>query len=167
MKRKKKSQAALTESLIMTAQEFAKLRGLDPSVLEQEAVDYRFGTVVSGLCTIDVIRYDKWVSKQIQSGGVNINKSVSRKSLTQVINPGILNATITRLTDQLKKDGADLEWLNSQVSKSPNGIEKKQLRVKKQRLEKKIDKKKTLIGVAEDRLNHLLDAELGEAEQPE
>ena len=167
MKRKKKSQESLTETVIITVQELAKDRGLDPSILEREALDYGFGVMVSGLCNVDVVRYDHWVSEQIRSGGVNLKKPVSRRSLSQVINPGILNANITRLTEQLVQNRADLGWTDKQIVQTPGEIEKKQLLVKSKRLAEKISKKEDLIQTAKERLIHLLDAELDESEQSE
>lgn len=167
MKRKKRSQQTLSGSVIMTAQELAKDRGLDPNILEREAVEYGFGVIVSGQCNVDVVRYDEWVTEQIRAGGVDIEKSVTRKSLTEVLNPGILNANITRLTDQLKKNKATLGWNEKQIDEAVDEVKKKQLQVGYKRLQEKITKKEYLIRTARERLIHLLDVELGENDQKE
>ncbi|TFB10203.1 hypothetical protein E3V36_04505 [Candidatus Marinimicrobia bacterium MT.SAG.2] len=167
MKRKKKIQRSLTGSLVMTAEEFAKLRGLDPEILEREALSFGFGAIISGMCNINVTQYDAWVIEEIRSGGTDIKKPVSRKNLSEVNNTGILNANITRLSALLKADEADLDWLGKQIIQTTDEIDGKKLQVKQKRLEEKISKKTDLIETAKVRLVHLLDAELGESGQSE
>ena len=162
MKRKKHSQPSLTESLITTVNQLSKERGLDPEILEKEALEYGFGVMVSGQCNVDVIRYDEWIGEQIRSSGADIEKPTNRKTLSEVMNPGVLNANITRLTGLLKTDKADLEWLGKQLEDSDDDLERKQISVKIKRLSKKISKKEEHTTIAKDRLNHLLDVELGE-----
>ena len=167
MKRKKRSQPSLTESLIRPAHEIAKERGLDPDILEKESLEFGFGVIVSGICNIDIVRYDQWIGEQIRSSGVDIEKPVSQKTLSETTNRGVLNGNITKLSEQLKTDLANLDWLESQISQTPDGLEQKQLRVKMQRLEKKIDNKKTSIKTAEERSHFLYDTELGKPEHTE
>ena len=164
MKRKKKSQQSLTESVITTAGQLAKERGLDPDILEKEALEYGFGVMVSGQCNVDVVRYDEWVGEQIRSSGADIEKPASRKTLSEVMNPGVLNANISRLSDQLIKDKADLEWHSKRLEETSDELEKKQIRVKMKRLSEKISRKEDHTSIAKDRLNHLLDVELGDSE---
>ena len=166
-KRTKKIKQSLTERLIMSSEHFAELRGLDPKILEREALSYGFGAMVSGICNINVVRYDTWVDEEIRSGGSDIKKSVSRKNLSQVTNTGVLHANINRLSALLKADEADLDWIGKQITQTTDEISEKQLQVKQKRLEEKISKKNELIEVAKERLVHLLDTELGESNKSE
>ena len=164
MKKKKKSQPTLTESVITTTSQLAKERGLDPAILEKEALEYGFGYLASGVCNVDLARYDQWISEQIRSSGADIEKPASRKTLSEVMNPGVLNANISRLSDQLTKDKADLEWHGKRLEETDDALEKKQIRVKMKRLSEKISRKEDHTSIAKDRLNHLLDIELGDSE---
>ena len=162
MKQKKSRMTSLTESLVRPAHELAKERGLDPDILEKESLEYGFGVTVTGICNIDEIRYDQWIAEQIRSSGADIQKPTNRTSLSETVNPGVLNANITRLTQQLTNDTADLEWLGKRLEEADDDLEKKQIRVKAKRLSEKIRKKVEHVSIAKDRLNHLLDVELGE-----
>ena len=66
------------------------------------------------------------------------------------------------MTQQLTNDTADLEWLGKRLEEADDDLEKKQIRVKAKRLSEKIRKKVEHVSIAKDRLNHLLDVELGE-----
>ena len=167
MKRKKKIQRSLTENLVMTSEQFAAMRGLDPDILEREALSFGFGATVSGICNINVKQYDAWVIEEIRSGGTDIKKPVSRKNLSEVNNTGVLNANISRLSALLKADEANLDWLGKQSTQTSDEIDQKKLQVKQKRLEEKISKKTDLIETAKERLIHLLDAELGKNEKSE
>lgn len=167
MKRKKKIQRSLTGSLVMTSEQFAAMRGLDPDILEREALSFGFGAMISGMCSINVTQYDAWVIEEIRSGGTDIKKPISRKNLSEVNNTGVLNANITRLSALLKADEADLDWLGKQFTQTTDEIDQKKLQVNQKRLKKKISKKTDLIETAKVRLVHLLDTELGESSQSE
>jgi len=156
---------ALRVIFLNPSEQFAELRGLDPDILEREALSFGFGVMTSGICNINVARYDAWVDEEIRSGGTDIKKSVSRKNLSEVKNTGVLNANISRLSVLLKADAADLDWLGKQFTQTTDEIDRKKLQVKQKRLEEKISKKKDLIETAKVRLVHLLDVELGEAGQ--
>ena len=167
MTKSKGSKLSLTDTLIMTSEQFAEMRGLEPDILEREALSFGFGVMVSGICNINVARYDAWVNEEIRTGGTDIKKSVSRKNLSEVSNTGVLHANISRLSALLKADEANLDWLAKQISQTTDEIGKKQLRVRQKRLEEKISKKNELIETAKERLVHLLDTELGESEPSE
>lgn len=164
MKRKKKSQQSLTESVITTASQLAKERGLDPDILEKEALEYRFGAMVSGQCNVDVIRYDKWVGEQIRSSGADIVKPLTRKSLSETSNKGVLNGNITNLTHHVLTHEADRDWRNILLAQSQDDLETKKIKLEIKQLTEKIVKKKGKIETARNRLHHLYDAALGDLE---
>ena len=164
MRRKKKVQQSLTGSLVMSSEQFAEMRGLDPDTLEREALAYGFGAMTSGICNINVERYDAWVNEEIRSGGTDIKKSVSLKKLSESNNIGVLKANIINANDQLPTDESDREWLKKQLAESQDDLEKKQLKVKIKRLTKKIGEKEKRREIAKNRLHHLYDAELDESE---
>ena len=162
MNKKKRSQPSLTESVIIPVNQLAKDRGLDPGILEKEALEYGFGVTVTGICNIDEIRYDQWIAEQIRSSGADIQKPTNRTSLSETVNPEVLKANITRLTQQRTNYTADLKWLGKRLEEADDDLEEKQIRVKAKRLSEKIRKKVEHVSIAKDRLNHLLDVELGE-----
>ena len=167
MRRKKKVQQSLTGSLVMSSEQFAEMRGLDPDILEREALSYGFGVMVSGICNINVARYDLWVNEEIRSGGADIKKPTTRKNLSESTNKGVLNGNITRQTILLKADEANLDWVGKQISQTTDEIERMKLQVKEKRLKENITNKNNLIKIAKERLVHLLRTELGESGQSE
>ena len=94
-------------------------------------------------------------------------KNITRKTLAEVNNPGVLNANITRLTKQLSNCTTERQWIPQQIEDATNEISRKQLQVKLKRLDEKIERKISLIEIAYKRLNQLLDAELGEQSKTE
>ena len=167
MTKSKGSKLSLKDTLIMTSEQFAEMRGLEPDILEREALSFGFGVMVSGICNINVARYDAWVNEEIRTGGTDIKKSVSRKNLSEVTNTGVLHANISRLSALLKADEANLDWNGKKITQTTGEISRKQLQVEQKRLEEKISKKNKLIEIAKERLVHLLDTELGESEPSE
>jgi len=167
MKRKKSKFTLQSEPVIKTASQLAKERGLDLTILEKEAEEYGFGVTVSGVVNIDEAKYDSFVNTQIMDSEIGKEKKITRKSLSEVNKSGVLSANIARLTEQLEQDKTDREWQNEQIEKTTGEISRKQAQVKLKRLDEKIERKKTLIETAYNRLNHLLDAELGEQEKTE
>ena len=164
MKRKKKVQQSLTGSLVMSSELFAEMRGLDPDILEREALSYGFGINTSGIININAASYDAWVNEEIRSGGTDLKKPSSHKKLSESNNPGVLKANIINVNDQLPIDEADREWLKKQLTESQDDLEKKQIRVYIKRLTKKIDDKIKKREAAKNRLHHLYDAELAESD---
>ena len=164
MKRKKKSQPTLTESVITTASQLAKERGLDPDILEKEALEYGFGYLASGVCNVDLARYDIWIGEQIRSSGADIVKPLGKKLLSETFNKGVLNGNITNLTHQLLTDEAKRDWEKIQLPKCQDELKTKKIRLEIKRLTEKIDDKKNKIETAKDRLHHLYDVELGDSE---
>lgn len=167
MKRKKSKFTLQSEPVIKTASLLAKERGLDPTILEKEAQQFGFGVTVSGVVNIDEVKYDSWINSQIIDNETEKEKKITRKSLAEVNNPGVLNANITRLTVQLSKCTIDRQWNLQQIEDATDEISRKQAQVRLKRLDEKIERKISLLEIAHKRLNHLLDAELGEQEETE
>lgn len=167
MKRKKSKFTLQSDPVIKTASQLAKERGLDPTILEKEAQEYGFGVTVSGVVNIDEVKYDSWINNQIMVNEIDKEKKITRKSLSEVNNPGVLHANIKRLTDQLTQCNKDRDWLPRQIEEETNEISRKQLQVKLKRLDEKIERKISLLEIAHKRLIHLLDAELGEQVETE
>ena len=167
MKRKKSKFTLTSDPVIKTASLLAKERGLDPAILEKEALQFGFGVTVSGVVNIDEVKYDSWINSQIMDNETDKEKKITRKSLAEVNNPGVLNANITRLTKQLSNCTTERQWIPQQIEDATNEISRKQLQVKLKRLDEKIERKISLIEIAYKRLNQLLDAELGEQEETE
>ena len=164
MAKNKHPKTPLTGGLIMSTEQFAEMRGLDPDILEREALSYGFGINVSGIININVTSYDAWVNEEIRSGGTDLKKPSSLKKLSESNNPGVLKANIINVNDQLPIDESDREWLKKQLTESQDDLEKKQIRVNIKRLTKKIDDKIMKREAAKTRLHHLYDAELDESE---
>ena len=167
MKRKKSKFTLQSDPVIKTASLLAKERGLDPTILEKEALQFGFGVTVSGVVNIDEVKYDSWINNQIMDNETDKEKKITRKTLAEVNNPGVLNANITRLTKQLSNCTTERQWIPQQIEDATNEISRKQLQVKLKRLDEKIERKISLIEIAYKRLNQLLDAELGEQEETE
>ena len=154
------------ESKLITAKELAKARGLDPQILEKEAEQFAFGTVRTGVMWVDESKYDSWISTQIRQNGMERAKRVSHKSISESDNIGILSAIVAKLTEQLKKDEPQLQFLQQEVATMQDGIKKKKTLKKMVELSEKVAGKKRKIKAAERRLNHLLDAALGHLDAP-
>ena len=167
MKRKKSKFTLQSDPVIKTASHLAKERGLDPAILEKEAQEYGFGVTVSGVVNIDEVKYDSWINTQIMDNETEKEKKITHKSLSEVNNPGVLHANIKRLTEQLIQCNSDREWIPQQIKDAKDEISRKQTKVRLKRLDEKIERKISLIEIAHKRLNHLLDAELGEQEETE
>jgi len=167
MKRKKSKFTLQSEPIIKTAPQLAKERGLDPTILEKEAVEYGFGVTVSGVVNIDEVKYDSWINTQIMDNETEKEKKITRKSLSEVKSSGVLHANIKRLTEQLIQCNSDREWMLQQIEDAKDEISRKQAQVRLKRLDEKIERKISLIETAHKRLIHLLDAELGEQAETE
>ena len=161
MKHKKSKFTSEREPQIVTAKQLAEERGLDPDILEKESKQFSFGVTRSGVAHVNKTKYEAWIAAQIRESGIKKDKRVSYKSISETKNPGILNAIITRLTDQLKTDTQELQFLQKEVPKMTKGIQHKQSLIKMAELSKKVAGKKKKVRTAEIRLNHLLDAKLG------
>ena len=160
---KQRNLASKEKPILKTVTTLAEERGLDPVQLEKEAVANGFGVTVSGVLTIDETRYDDWVADQIRAP--KKKQKSSWKKLGDSDSIGLLRANIARLTDYLQGDEDNLKWLEEDISKMPEGIERKIAQKKRKDLLEKIDAKSQLIGDAERRLHYILDRELGDLDK--
>ena len=166
MKRKISKFTIESEPKYTTVKKLAKARGLDPQILEREANEFGFGTIRSGAMHIDESAYDAWLSTQIQKNGMEKAKRVSHKSIAESDKIGILHAIPAKLTKQLQKDEPQLQFLQQEVAKMSDNIQKKQALKKMMELSDKVANKKKKIKAANRRLEHLLDAKLGLLDPP-
>ena len=166
MKHKKSKFTLECEPQIVTAKQLAKERGLDPAILEKEADQFSFGTIGSGVMHVDKAKYDSWIASQIRESGIEKDKRVTYKSISESKKVGALKGIISNLNTQLKTDTNDLQYLQQEIPNMTKGLERKEGLIKMTRLSEKVAGKKRKIKAAEKRLNHLYDAELGFLDPP-